>query len=281
MDNLQFTFDHALQLTKKMHARYGDGFARQWKGFTANEIAQEFFEELSNMTPEQISNGIRKMKTYEYAPNVSQFSNWCIGDLKAQWLGANEAWNTARGSIDFNGNELTVVWTKESATAFDSVIHLVRLGDKYQIADAKKAYVEMYDRLVAESLDRGEKPSYFISQGDDKEQHKVALREAESAGLLLSGSTDLLLESHQSPSDAKNEGKKFNSIAQEHIAKLRETLKIKNAPVVVVIDDEKPIGFIQTENLPEWADPFDEPEKYKEGLKADGKAIPFVLKNDF
>ena len=281
MDNLQFTFDHALQLTKKMHARYGDGFARQWKGFTANEIAQEFFEELSNMTPEQISNGIRKMKTYEYAPNVSQFSNWCIGDLKAQWLGANEAWNTARGSIDFNGNELTVVWTKESATAFDSVVHLVRLGDKYQIAEAKKAYVEMYDRMVAESLERGDKPLYFISQGDDKEQHKVALREAESAGLLLSGSTDLLLESHQSPSDAKNEGKKFNSIAQEHIAKLRETLKIKNAPVVVVIDDEKPIGFIQTENLPEWADPFDEPEKYKEGLKADGKAIPFVLKNDF
>lgn len=280
MDNLQFTFDHALQLTKKMHARYGDGFARQWKGFTASEIAQEFFEELTSMTPEQIANGIKKMKTYEYAPNVSQFSNWCIGDLKAQWLGANEAWNTARGSIDFNGNELTVVWTKESATAFDSVIHLVRLGDKYQIADAKKAYVEMYDRLVAESLDRGEKPSYFISQGDDKEQHKVALREAESAGLLLSGSTDLLLENHQSPSDAKNEGKKFNSIAQEHIAKLRETLKIKNAPVVV-IDDEKPIGFIQTENLPEWADPFDEPEKYKEGLKADGKAIPFALRNNF
>ena len=277
MDNLQFTFDHALQLTKKMHARYGDGFARQWKGFTANEIAQEFFEELSNMTPEQISNGIRKMKTYEYAPNVSQFSNWCIGDLKAQWLGANEAWNTARGSIDFNGNELTVVWTKESATAFDSVVHLVRLGDKYQIAEAKKAYVEMYDRMVAESLERGDKPLYFVSHGNDKEQHKVALIEAESAGLLSSGSSDLLLESHQSPSDAKNEGKKFNSIAQEHIAKLRETLKIKNAPVVVVIDDEKPIGFIQTENLPEWADPFDEPEKYKEGLKADGKAQKMLL----
>lgn len=243
MDNLQFTFDHALQLTKKMHARYGDGFARQWKGFTANEIAQEFFEELSNMTPEQISNGIRKMKTYEYAPNVSQFSNWCIGDLKAQWLGANEAWNTARGSIDFNGNELTVVWTKESATAFDSVVHLVRLGDKYQIAEAKKAYVEMYDRMVAESLERGDKPLYFVSHGNDKEQHKVALIEAESAGLLVTGSIDLLLEHHQSPEDAKKEGQKFNSIAQEHIAKLRETLKIKNVPGVI-IDDEKPIGFI-------------------------------------
>ena len=242
------------------------------------DIACDVFD---GLTPDDIKRGLAKMKTSKFCPVFPEFRDWCIGDLKAQWLGANEAWNTARGSIDFSGNELTVVWTKESATAFDSVIHLVRLGDKYQIADAKKAYVEMYDRLVAESLDRGEKPSYFISQGDDKEQHKVALREAESAGLLLSGSTDLLLESHQSPSDAKNEGKKFNSIAQEHIAKLRETLKIKNAPVVVVIDDEKPIGFIQAENLPEWADPFDEPEKYKEGLKADGKAIPFALRNNF
>lgn len=235
---------------------------------------------LDGLTPDDIKRGLAKMKTSKFCPVFPEFRDWCIGDLKAQWLGANEAWNTARGSIDFNGNELTVVWTKESATAFDSVAHLVRLGDKYQIAEAKKAYVEMYDRMVAESLERGDKPLYFVSHGNDKEQHKVAIREAESAGLLSSGSSDLMLEHHQSPEDAKKEGQKFNSIAQEHIAKLRETLKIKNAPVIV-IDDEKPIGFIQSENLPEWADPFDEPEKYKEGLKADGKAIPFVLKNDF
>lgn len=276
----KFTHEDAKRLIDKMRRNYGKKFADQWVGVTPDELAEEMVEQYQGLVATDFLRGVDRMKREEWPPTVPAFRSWCEPESKG-WLGANEAWNTARGSIDFNGNELTVVWTKESATAFDSVIHLVRLGDKYQIGDAKKAYVEMYDRLVAESLDRGEKPSYFISQGDDKEQHKVALREAESAGLLLSGSTDLLLESHQSPSDAKNEGKKFNSIAQEHIAKLRETLKIKNAPVVVVIDDEKPIGFIQTENLPEWADPFDEPEKYKEGLKADGKAIPFALRNNF
>ena len=275
----KFTHEDAKRLIDKMRRNYGKKFADQWVGVTPDELAEEMVEQYQGLVATDFLRGVDRMKREEWPPTVPAFRSWCEPEFNG-WLGANEAWNTARGSIDFNGNELTVVWTKESATAFDSVIHLVRLGDKYQIADAKKAYVEMYDRLVAESLDRGEKPSYFISQGDDKEQHKVALREAESAGLLLSGSTNLLLESHQSPSDAKNEGEKFNSIAQEHIAKLRETLKIKNAPVVM-IDDEKPIGFIQTENLPEWADPFDEPEKYKEGLKADGKAIPFALRNNF
>ena len=39
--DMSFTFEDAKHLTKKMHARYGDGFARQWKGFTANKIANE------------------------------------------------------------------------------------------------------------------------------------------------------------------------------------------------------------------------------------------------
>lgn len=189
------------------------------------DIACDVFD---GLTPDDIKRGLAKMKTSKFCPVFPEFRDWCIGDLKSQWLGANEAWNTARGSIDFNGNELTVVWTRESATAFDSVAHLVRLGDKYQIADAKKAYVEMYDRLVTESLERGEKPSYFVSQGNDKEQHKVALREAESAGILLSGFSDLILEHHQSPSDAKKEEIKFKTTAQEYLAKLKEVLKKPN-----------------------------------------------------
>lgn len=271
-----FTFDHALQLTKKMHARYGDGFARQWKGFTANAIAQEFFEELSQMTPEQIARGITRMKTHEFAPNVSQFANWCLGDLKAQWLGANEAWNVARGSIDFNGNELTVVWTKECAIAFDAVADLVKLGDKYQIAEAKKVFIERYERMVAESLERGEKPCYDISYGDDKEQRKTALKQAEIAGYLPSGSTGLMIEQIQTPQQAKSEADKFKATAQEHLEKLGKLIK-RNAPVV---ENEKPPVelFNMVGNLPEWADPFDEREKYVQGLIADKKPIPSAIK---
>lgn len=271
-----FTFDDALRLTKKMHARYGDGFARQWKGFNQNEIAQEFFEELSQMTAEEIARGFTRMKTHEFAPNVSQFSNWCKGDLKALWLGSNEAWNVARGSIDFNGNELTVVWTKECAIAFDAVADMVKLGDKYQIAEAKKVFIERYDRLVIESLERGEKPCYEISYGDDKEQRQTALKQAEIAGYLPSGSTQLMIEQTQTPDQAKNESQHFKTIAQEHLEKLGKL--IKRNPEKVAEDKPDIELFNTTGNLPEWADPFDERDEFVGGLIADKKPIPLAIK---
>lgn len=275
---MNFTFDHALQLTKKMHARYGEGFARQWKGFKSSEIAQEFFEELQSMTPDQIARGLRKMKTHEYAPNVSQFSNWCMGDLKSQWLGANEAWNIARGSIDFNGYELTVVWTKECSVAFDAVADMVRLGDKYQIAEAKKVFVERYERLVSEALERGEKPIYNVSYGDDKEQRKTALREAELAGLLPSGESQLLIETTQSPNDARGEAAKFKTIAQEHLAKLKEQLKTVNVKTQEEVSEDVKL-FKLPEKLDCWADPFEDAEKYKQTLIKEGKSIPMALRS--
>ena len=272
-----FTYDDALKLTKKMHARYGEGFARQWKGFSAKEIAQEFYEELSTMTVEQISRGLMRMKTHEYAPNVSQFSNWCIGDLKSQWLGANEAWSIARSSIDFNGYELTVVWTKECAVAFDAVVGMVRLGDKYQIAEAKKVFVERYERLVTESLERGEKPVYEVSYGDDKEQRKTALREAEVAGLLPSGISQFLIETIQTPNDADAESKKFKSIAQEHLAKLKSQLKTHN--VKIEAEDKADVKLFKLpEKLDCWADPFENPSEYRKTLMKEGKPTTLAIK---
>ena len=272
-----FTHDDALKLTKKMHARYGDGFARQWKGFSAKEIAQEFYEELSTMTVEQISRGLMRMKTHEFAPNVSQFSNWCIGDLKSQWLGANEAWSIARSSIDFNGYELTAVWTKECAVAFDAVVGMVRLGDKYQIAEAKKVFVERYERLVTESLERGEKPVYEVSYGDDKEQRKVAVREAEIAGLLPVGTSQTLIEATQTPKDARSEAAKFKSIAQEHLAKLKSQLKTHN--VKIEAEDKADVKLFKLpEKLDCWADPFENPSEYRKTLIKEGKPIPLAIK---
>lgn len=236
-------------------------------------IACEVFD---GLTPDDIKRGLAKMKTSKFCPVFPEFRDWCLGDQRAQWLGANEAWNIARGSIDFNGNELTVVWTRECAIAFDSVSHLVRLGDKYQIAEAKKAFTEMYDRLVSESLERGDKPSYFISYGDDKEQRKEALKQAEIAGYLPSTQVDQLLLETQSHRDAENESLKFKTTAQEHLAKLKAVLKKPNEKQIEELK-EKPESFILSSNLPEWADPFDETEQYKAGFRNDKKAIPLAL----
>lgn len=275
----KFTHEDAKRLIDKMRRNYGKKFADQWVGVTPDELAEEMVEQYQGLAATDFLRGVDRMKREEWPPTVPAFRSWCEPEFNG-WLGANEAWNVARGSIDFNGNELTVVWTRECAISFDAVVDMVKLGDKYQISEAKKVFVERYERMVSESLERGEKPVYDVSYGDDKEQRKTALIEAEIAGFLVTGSTQNLIEHIQSPADAKNESVKFKTVAQEHLENIRALLKTKNPEAKV-----EEIKDIKLFNLPEklggWSDPFDDQEQYKKTLQKEGKPIPLTLQNKF
>lgn len=272
----KFTHDDAMRLIKKMRMNYGKKFADLWAGVEPHELAEEMVDQYQGLTSQDFGRGIERMKREEWPPTIPAFRSWCEPKSNG-WLGANEAWNIARGSIDFNGYELTVVWTKECAIAFDAVADQVKLGDKYQIAEAKKVFVERYERMVAESLERGEKPSYQVSYGDDKEQRKTALKEAEIAGFLPSSETQLMIEHTQSPNDADSESAKFKTTAQEHLAKLKGMLKV-NAPKPEKVDGEDDLKLF---NLPDrlngWLDPFDDQAGYVDKLKKEGKPIPMAI----
>lgn len=226
MDNsIRFGNEDAKRVINEMRLCYGKKFSDQWVGIDPRDLAQKMVDLFFDLTQEDLIRGFAKMQTHAFVPTLPEFKSWCVGNLKSKWLGGQEAWNTARGSIDHTGKELTVIWTKESATAFDSVIDMMIGADKYQIADAKKIYIEVYERLVLESQERGEKPCYFVSHGNDKAQHEIALKDAENAGLLESGTSALMLEYHQTPEQAERESKEFQTIAQEHLAKLQGLLK--------------------------------------------------------
>lgn len=271
MNQIKFGIEDAKRVITEMRLCYGKKFSDQWVGVDPMDLANKMVQMFSDLKPSDLAKGFSKMQTQAWCPTLPEFKSWCIGDLKSQWLGANEAWNIARSSIDFNGNELTVVWTKECAIAFDAVADMIKLGDKYQITDAKKVFVERYDRLVSESLERGDKPCYVISYGDDKEQRETALKQAEIAGYLVLGSTDLMIEHNQTPEQAKSESDKFKTTAQEHLENISKILK-RNPAKVDCVNQEFTL-FDTTENLPEWADPFDERDKYIAGLSADEKPI--------
>ena len=272
----KFTHDDAMRLIKKMRMNYGKKFADLWAGVEPHELAEEMVDQYQGLTSQDFGRGIERMQREEWPPTNPAFRSWCEPKSNG-WLGANEAWNIARGSIDFNGYELTVVWTKECAIAFDAVADQVKLGDKYQIAEAKKVFVERYERMVAESLERGEKPSYQVSYGDDKEQRKTALKEAEIAGFLPSSETQLMIEQTQSPDDADSEAMKFKTTAQEHLAKLKGLLKV-NVPKPEKVSEEDDLKLF---NLPDrlngWFDPFDDQAGYVDELKKEGKPIPMAI----
>ena len=94
------------------------------------------------------------------------------------WLSANEAWAIALPAID---EDSTVVWTPEIAKAFEVARPILEGGDKI---GARMAFIPAYDRLIEQAKRESRTPSYDVSAGWDANMREVAMRQAETAGLL-------------------------------------------------------------------------------------------------
>ena len=236
--------------------------------------ACEVFEGLS---PEDIKRGLARMKRSTFCPTFPEFAGWCEPKTD-DWLGAHEAWAIAKDSIEFGtGRELTVIWTEQAAKAFERCSDLVATGDKFQLAEAKKIFVSIYERLVTEAKDQGLKPIYVTSLGVDKDQAIAAIKQAEVAGFLTTQETQLQLEHKQTEAEQQADADRYKTAAQKAIAELREKLKIQ-APVNKMVDEIKEVQPWELKPDTEyWADPFDNREEYLKTLKAEGKPVPLAL----
>ncbi|WPE80218.1 hypothetical protein SB581_12170 [Acinetobacter baumannii] len=274
----EFTYEDAMTLINKMRVRLGKKFSDQWAGVTPRELATAMVEDYQGLTQEDFNRGIEKLKKAIFAPTVSEFKEWCEPKADA-WLDAHEAWAIAKDSIEFGtGRELTVIWTEQAAKAFEKCADLVATGDKYQLAEAKKIFVSIYERLVTEAKDQGLKPVYNVSLGVDPDQRISAIKQAEVAGFLSAPETQLQLEHKQTKAEQQAEAEQYKTTAQKAIAELREKLKLK-APVNKMSDEIKEVQpWELKEDSEYWPDPFDQKEQYIESLKAEGKKVPMALR---
>ncbi|WP_289105257.1 hypothetical protein [uncultured Halomonas sp.] len=110
-------------------------------------------------------------------------------------LTPNEAWAKALESQDENA---TVVWTDEIAKAMGAASPVLELGDK---VGARMAFISAYEREVAASKARGEKPRWWPTLGDSKELRKEAIDEAIKQGRLESPKVKHLLPAPTRPED--------------------------------------------------------------------------------
>jgi hypothetical protein len=260
-----------------MKAFYGKKYAEQWGDIPAAEIADAMVECLQGLTQEDFKRGYLRMQKSTFCPTIPEFRSWC--EPKADdWLDAHEAWAIAKDSIEFGtGRELTVIWTEQAAKSFERCADLVATGDKYQLAEAKKIFVSIYERLVTEAKDQGLKPIYVTSLGVDKDQAIAAIKQAEVAGFLTTQETQLQLEHKQTKAEQQADADQYKTTAQKAIAELREKLKLQ-APVNKMVDEIKEVQPWELKPDSEyWADPFDNREEYLKALKADGKPVPLAL----
>ena len=274
----EFTQEDAIRLITKMRAYYGKKFADQWAGVDPKDIAESMVECFQGLTADDFKRGVAKMMKSTFCPTIPEFRAWCEPKADA-WLDAHEAWAIAKDSIEFGtGREMTVIWTEQAAKAFEKCADLVATGDKFQLAEAKKIFVSIYERLVTEAKDQGLKPVYSVSLGIDPDQRISAIKQAEVAGFLTTQETQLQLEHKQTKAEQQADADRYKSKAQKAIAELREKLKLQ-APVNKMVDEIKEVQPWELKDDSEyWPDPFDNREEYLKNLKAEGKAVPMALR---
>jgi hypothetical protein len=104
--------------------------------------------------------------------------------------GRDEAWSIAQRARD---ESETVMVSEEILGALEVAQPLLDMRDKVA---ARMAFVEAYDRLVAEKRSSGQPFEWSISLGTDKSRRGPAIEAAKVAGLLPAPRAAALLEMH-------------------------------------------------------------------------------------
>ena len=269
----EFTKDDAMRLISKMRINYGKKFADQWSGVDVEELKSEMVDQYQGLSVEDFARGVNRMKREPWPPTIPGFREWCEPDSE-EWLGAHEAWAIAEKSISFDGKEMTVVWTEQMAQAFSRCEDLIKTGDKYQRAEAKKIFCDAYDRLVTQAKDKGLKPIYVTSLGVDKDQQITAIQQAAVDGFLTQPDASALLEHKQSKLEQVSESERYKTIAQEALAKLGPLIKRNVNKMQPEIKEVQPWESEEVIHI----DPFEDFAEYKAMLEKDGKKLPNAVR---
>ncbi|MDN5690929.1 MAG: hypothetical protein L0G98_09670, partial [Acinetobacter sp.] len=170
---------------------------------------------------------------------------------------------------------LTVIWTEQMSTAFSRCEELVKTGDKYQRAEAKKIFCDVYDRLVTQAKDQGLKPVYITSLGTNKDQQITAIQQAELEGFLTATVAQAQLEHKQTEAEIQADAEKYKTTAQKALEKLGPLIKRNVNKMKPELKDVQPWESVEEQHI----DPFDDMEQYKARLAQDGKPVPNVIRN--
>lgn len=270
----EFTKEDAQRLISKMRINYGKKFIDQWAGVEVDELATEMVERYQCLSPADFQRGIKRMDHEQWPPTIPEFRSWCEPQTD-DWLGVNEAWSIAEKSIGFDGEELTVIWTEQMSTAFSRCEELVKTGDKYQRAEAKKVFCDAYDRLVTQAKDQGLKPVYITSLGTNKDQQITAIQQAELEGFLTAPVAQAQLEHKQTEAEIQADAEKYKTTAQKALAELGTKIKRNVNKMKPELKEVQPWEAVEEQHI----DPFDDMEQYKARLAQDGKPVPNVIRN--
>ena len=136
-------------------------------------------------------------------------------------LSPDEAWSIAILASDETN---TVVWTNEIAKAWSQAEIVYCNGDKI---GARRTFIEVYERLVNESMMYCRPIEFFVSLGNDKSRRVDAINHAVFTGLLTKERANYYLpkpENTISMIEYKYE-QSVSDKSMSHIANIKQMLK--------------------------------------------------------
>ena len=159
------------------------------------QLGDLFFAALGAYTLDQVRNGIaahlQDPADGRFSPKpadvIRQIMNAKASDGRP---GRDEAWSIAQRARD---ESETVMVSDEILGALAIAQPLLDMRDKVA---ARMAFVEAYDRLVAEKRSSGQPFEWNVSLGTDKSRRGPAIEAAKVAGLLPAPRAAALLEMH-------------------------------------------------------------------------------------
>ncbi|MDN4052883.1 hypothetical protein QPK32_07325 [Massilia sp. YIM B02763] len=180
----------------KLLAHVLAGYGKPLPGATEMDV---WFNHLAPFSPSTIKQAFEAYRSErpDFAPTPNGIAARCrLLDGRPD---ENEAWAVALTSRD---EAETVVWTSEMAEAFNLAKPLLAIRDE---VGARMAFKDAYKRLVSEARACNRPVAWSVSAGWDVDRQRLAMQQAQRAGLLPAPQAKPAL-----PNETEQEGEKGN-----------------------------------------------------------------------
>ena len=173
--SVTFPIEIAQQILGVLEAVFGADFERVHGATNFDTLIETFRLVLDGLTPAQIQNGIKNMRSEKWCPTLSEFRRLCLQD---------DSWWTAEMAWAFSLN-----WKKDNTKPITTLARksFLEVSEIFATQGQKatyKSFIETYEYNLREAKKRGQTQIMWIKPdrtNNDDHQNKFEQNQAERA----------------------------------------------------------------------------------------------------
>lgn len=153
-----------------LQIRFSGQFLKRYENQNAHVVKAVVARSLSKLTDAQFEQGMGRLDTSRYCPDLAEFEAWCVSGF---WQSTNEAWQRAcewSNQSDLDLQRLTELTTEEflksklkitvlTKKAWDSVYWMIEQGD---MRNAFKQFKAIYEDYVSKAQMVGKQQEWYV-----------------------------------------------------------------------------------------------------------------------